>query len=179
VSHLLCRCCIAWKGASSPFVILGIFLVICFCLGLALDHNTSTYASYVVGITDMNHQAWLVGGDRVLLTLCLSWPQTIILWISTSWVAGITRCVIHYTQHDFVPCVWLLPILFRLVLNDLSWSPQVYHICQRMLEQYVCGNSWNPRIFIWCQRNKSGLNYLLYNLFRLWLPKIASREYLK
>jgi hypothetical protein len=49
-----------------------------------------TYASYVAGMTGMCHHPWLIGRDRVLITFCLDWPQTMMPLISTSHIAGIT-----------------------------------------------------------------------------------------
>jgi hypothetical protein len=45
-----------------------------------LDHNSPTYA---YGIIDMHHYAQFVE-MRVLLTVCLDWPQIMILPISVS-----------------------------------------------------------------------------------------------
>jgi hypothetical protein len=83
-SHLLNRCS---ATASSPFFFHYFSdRVLCFCLGLALDHDP-TCASYIAGIRHASpHQAWLRWS---LTNFCPNWPQTAFFLIATSQVAGI------------------------------------------------------------------------------------------
>jgi hypothetical protein len=53
-----------------------------FCLGLALDQFPPTYASWVAGITDTGHHAWLICWDWILLAFSPDWPQAAVLLIS-------------------------------------------------------------------------------------------------
>jgi hypothetical protein len=61
--------------------------------GLASNCSSPTYVSHVAGITDMSHNAWLIGWDGgVLLTFCPGWLSTS---VSACWVAGITGVHLH------------------------------------------------------------------------------------
>jgi hypothetical protein len=59
-----------------------------FCLRPGLDFNLPVYASHVAGSADVNHHICLFVEMRS--HFCPDWPQTDILPISASWVAGIT-----------------------------------------------------------------------------------------
>jgi hypothetical protein len=62
------------------------------------------------GVTGVCHHTQLVGWDGVLLTFCLGWPPTSILWISTSQIAGLQvwatmpRFVEVFLNHCISPC---------------------------------------------------------------------------
>jgi hypothetical protein len=57
--------------------------VACFCLGLAVDCNHPTFASWGAGTTDLYTIPNIVEME-VSLTFCLLWPQTVILLLSAS-----------------------------------------------------------------------------------------------
>jgi hypothetical protein len=40
----------------------------------------------LTGISNSHHYAWFIGWDGISQTFCPGWPQTSILWISTSQV---------------------------------------------------------------------------------------------
>jgi hypothetical protein len=67
-------------------------------------------ASCMTGMTDINHCARLIYWDNILLTFCLDWPQTVILLLSASQVAGITG-VSH--------CACLILCLFWHLKKDI------------------------------------------------------------
>jgi hypothetical protein len=90
-----------------------------FCQGPASDQNPPTIASYVATITNMNHHSQLVYWDGGLANfLVWSWPGTIILLISTSWVVGI----IGVSQNTYWPFSFLSNKYLYLFYNfTFSW----------------------------------------------------------
>jgi hypothetical protein len=61
----------------------------------ASDHNPSIWASHIARIKSMYYHFQLIDWDRVLLTFCPVWPQTAILLIFASGVAGISDVSHH------------------------------------------------------------------------------------
>jgi hypothetical protein len=74
----------------------------------AWDHDNPTYASHIVWKTFMYHHAQLVGWDGFSLMFYLNCPQTTVLLISASQVAGITNAS-HCAQSMETFCAQLLP----------------------------------------------------------------------
>jgi hypothetical protein len=65
--------------------------VSCFCPGPVTDHSTPHTVSIEAGMTDTHYNIQLLLVEMgISLHFCLSWPQTAMLQISASWVAGIT-----------------------------------------------------------------------------------------
>jgi hypothetical protein len=75
------QCTILWISASWVFRITGmshqrltsvIFWIesYAFCPGLALDYDSPICASHIARIIEMNHHAWNICWDGVLLTFC-------------------------------------------------------------------------------------------------------------
>jgi hypothetical protein len=85
-------------------------------------------------------------GDRVLQTICLSWPQTKILLISASWVPRITgvcqqclTCIGYFEiRSHFMPgLAWTVILLF--VLPAIAGMTGMYHYTQLLVKMEV---SW-------------------------------------
>jgi hypothetical protein len=80
---------------------------------VGLNYNC-IYTSLVAGMTGAQHCTQLfIGYEGVLQTVCLGWPQTEILPISTFQIARIT-CVSHHSQ-----------LLANLIETNLPLSLQV------------------------------------------------------
>jgi hypothetical protein len=78
------RASFAWQAhyhlshTLSPLLFIYFSNRVLHCPGPASDHDVPIYASHVVGIIDIYHHTQLVGGDEILLTFCLGWPQSVI-----------------------------------------------------------------------------------------------------
>jgi hypothetical protein len=84
-SCLLGRCSTIWVTALVMFWIEScVFALADFGPGSSCLHLLCSYNDRCKG-----HHPQIIGWDRVSLTFCLGWPQTVIFLISASWVAGI------------------------------------------------------------------------------------------
>jgi hypothetical protein len=90
-SYLIVRCFPSCATPLPLFVFFGYFLgrVLSFGVGPLPDHGSPTYG--LLCCCDLQHEAPFPGVFEmgVSLTFCLDWPQTQILSISASQVAGL------------------------------------------------------------------------------------------
>jgi hypothetical protein len=110
------RCLVQWQKADllKKKMEFSRDRVSCFSLSqtwIILDHDLPTCASWVAGITNVSHHAWLVFemGDG-LTNFCLHWPQTSILLSLLPKLLGLQVWATVSSLHSYILnlCVFYL-----------------------------------------------------------------------
>jgi hypothetical protein len=99
-SHLLGRCSATWDIPSARLASVS-FGRGSLAFARSQPRLGSSYFYCVLGMKGCVPPHTAISWDGGLLTFCLGWPKTVILLISTSWVAGITDVSHHARPVQF------------------------------------------------------------------------------